>query len=333
MLNEIWEYALYLSDGYGGLLRKDNLSSGLSGVRDAMTVLARGFLDRCAQCGINDIERRHRYTRVFLKAWTAGADIIAADEDTMREIEDFPALYHDVAQALRHNLTDHLIQSDITLEFFGKEQGPQSGSKKKKVKIKGPDAIKKTMENKAAVWDHSMFSNGQKDSQNQMYYKALIADALNKGPLTNRVLVLRKLDRRFGLGGKFAEANSAYMLGVVSTYLQTRPDGQTSAPVVMTRLSNYTGLLASSKGAGRICLPQVLDASAYTYNGQPLFTKIDITGGNRKLVVNSEWLQDMEVHLEDADEMSSSYAYVRLSDTDIFPNRFRTHSPSPTLAK
>jgi len=52
MLNEKREFDLYLTQGYGGSLRTDNLADSLKGIRRVLTVLARGLLDICRENGI-----------------------------------------------------------------------------------------------------------------------------------------------------------------------------------------------------------------------------------------------------------------------------------------
>lgn len=319
MLNEKAEYEFYLENGYNDLLRRENLRSELSGVRSAMTVLARGFLERCAQCGVRNIEDKHRYTLVFLKAWTAGRDVVTTDEIIMQEISLFPALAHDLERALLYNLTDHIIKQGIALKLAG-------------TVYDSPAAIKSAMAQKVRAWENSMFSSGGKDSQNQMFFKTIIADALHKGALTNRVIALRGDTKRFGLNGKLSDSETAYMLGIVGNYLQAQLRGQVSAPVIMTQISNYIGVFASSKGKKRLCLPRLLETDSFSYHGQPLFIKTEVTGGNRKLIVNPEWIDEMDVHLEDADELTSS-AYVRYSDADLFPSRFNINAPQMTLVR
>ena len=72
MLNEYKEYQLLLTEGYGELLRRDNIKNKLSGLRPVLTIIARGFLELCEKEGITDIAEKSSACDNFLKCWLMG---------------------------------------------------------------------------------------------------------------------------------------------------------------------------------------------------------------------------------------------------------------------
>ena len=55
MLNEQREYQLLFTENFDCVLRKENIRRDLSGIRHALTTLARGFLELATNEGIDDI--------------------------------------------------------------------------------------------------------------------------------------------------------------------------------------------------------------------------------------------------------------------------------------
>ena len=124
MLNEIKEYELYLTKGYGGIIRKKNLQDSLAGIRSALTLLARGFIADCKKEGIFDIAKIHLYTKTFLEVWLVGIAVASENAKTsnktetlieaIKEIKRYKTLSVTLKKADEANLLRHMNHEKIS---------------------------------------------------------------------------------------------------------------------------------------------------------------------------------------------------------------------------
>jgi hypothetical protein len=333
MLDEKLEYNLYLTKGYEGLLSNENLADSLKGLRRVLTVLARGFLDTCYAEKITDVHKQHIYTVSFLKVWLIGDEVsdICDDElkDALEEIAKYAKLNKQLKLAKKANLLSHMIENKI---------------KFKSSKAFDADFCRSFLKKRISSWDKTMFPTGNFSSFNAIYFKGILADAYNRGPLTNSVLLVRCYScANHGISGDFGEDNyscmrgpgsagkvyyrnsthkiqksrMAFILAIVALYLQGKPDNCEGVPVVWADLSNYIGKPCNKdkkKVFGSIV--PFIQYGGYKYNGRFLFTKERVKDTFNKLTVDSNWLTDYDVHLAPADKPIPK-GYVLYDDKDL----------------
>lgn len=298
MLDERQAYALYLTRGYGDLLLRVHLSANLSGVRAALTVLARGFLTHCRECGITDKQRLHRYTVAFLKTWMLGERAAVSAERA--EMAAYPMLLAQMDAAAKVNLIRHMQEHNIALKSDSRD-------------------VAEAIEAKVKSWDNSMFYAYTPHSLNALYFTVLIADALDKGPLQRQQLRLRRCPQQeFGISGHTAPQNRKVLLGIVAMYLQRKAPDSESVAVALVDIANYVGKRCN-KGAGVFgSLVPFIEKGGYTYQGRPLFRLETVTDSCKKLVVDAAWLRDWDVHLASADEPLPA-GYMSFDDRILRP--------------
>lgn len=272
MLNEKQEWNLYLTQGYGNLLRDDNLKEALSGIRRPMTVLARGFLTACHNLGITNIAQAERYTIDFLISWLLGTPPC---DDTYPE-----PLRTLCDRAAAASLSKHLLRNNIQ-----------------------PDTSYIT--GRVEDWKKSLFETDhshQSNTLNQINFKCIVADALLQGPLKNEILLLRKKQHNFGLDGNFNEHHREFLLSIVACFLQYCPADCNSVVLPLAELSNYMNK-PRNKGTCKTykSVSPFIDRGGYTYKDRLLLIKDLLAQNCTKLTVNSQWLTDMDVHLAPAD--------------------------------
>ena len=320
MLNEKEEYNLYLSSpDYGGLIRADNLLENLSGMKHVLEILARGFLGKCKEAKVTEDNEKYQYCTEFLKIWLAGG---LNALPCYQGISNYPLLQKEFLKADKNNLKRYLI----SLGFDNKGQYKFCklfSAANKKACTDNHTALEKLDEywkNKISALDKSMFFSTTENSQNQIYFKTVIADAIHKGPLTEKIMVLKKGKDNFGLKGDFKQQKRmSILLAIVGVYLQNKYHNQESVPVNFAQISNMVGLASSSRGKGKelYSVSGLTGEAAFAYKGKPLFVKSKITDAGNKLRVNPEWLKDFDVHLIYAEERFDRREYTSFSDDFI----------------
>ena len=313
MLNEKQEYRLYLTADYGDLLRRDNLTDCLSGLRPVLTVLARGFLENCRESGVRDPADLHRYTIAFLKVWLLGEAVSQLEDGTdeaLREAATRPLLAEKLQAAADACLLRHLDEQEVRIK---------SG----KFVANDHSLRLRFLLNKIHSWSDSLFYSYNEQSLNAIYFKAIVADALYQGPLTDLVLQLREGDEPFfGLQGNFGYSRHLCLLGIVALYLQRKPSFCQSTPIVMAHFSNYLKKPTRSKDKSERykSVSALLQQADYRYDGRPLFSLHHLTPSCVKLAVNADWLRHYDLRLVSPDEPLPS-GYCRFDDRQLRPDR------------
>lgn len=302
MLNEKKEYELLLTDAYGGLLRRDNLKNDLAGIRPALTVLARGFLDVCDKEGVNSIRDKNTLCCEFLKCWIIGS--------------------YNINNAYPEKIVDEFKKAkDCSLYKY------ISNNKMKIRSLKNSDCetVYNYLSQKIASWDKSMFYSFKENSVNEIYFKAIIADALHKGPLTDKLLVLKNDKANYGI--ECSEASLRHLnslLALVGACLQHLPKGQRCSNVKSVQLSNYINkptFQKNKRGSVFSGVDGFFDEGHFTYKGTPIITKKELTGGVVKFALDTQWLNDAEVKLVNRGEKIGGQ-YTAFTDNDLLPKRF-----------
>lgn len=302
MLNEKTEYALYLTKGYGNLLTKGNIENGLSGLRQVLTVLARGFLELLNSEGITSLQDQDALCAQFLLCWLH--EKYTLPECTTERIKK------EFQKAQNCSLLKHIVENELKVKGFG-------GCERAKVEA--------ALEAKVVSWEKSMFFSLSDNSVNEIKFKAIIADALLAGPLTNKKLVIRGDKLNYGL--ECAADHIRYMerlFAIVGACLQRRSGAGKGAVVKMCELSNYLDRPANNKNKRSSPLYAIdgyFSTRYFTYGGIPILTKTSVSGGVLKVFFNEKWLRDLEVRLVDADRAVAA-PYVAFGDTDLLKGRF-----------
>lgn len=302
MLNEKKEYEFYLTRGYGNLLTKDNMENGLSGLRQALTVLARGFLELLESEGISAISDQDTLCSEFLFCWLN-------ERYTLPKIAT-PRIRREFQKAEQCSLLRHIVDNKVKVKDFG-------GCDR--------DTVENAMENKISNWKKSLFFSMSENSVNEIKVKAIIADALFLGPLTNKKLVLRSDKPYYGI--ECSDDHVSYidrLLAIVGACLQRRTEKNKGAVVKMCELSNYLDKPANNKNKRSSPLYSIdgyFSTPYLTYGGNPILTKAPVTAGVLKVFFNEAWLKDHEVRLADAEE-TVEWPYLALSDFDLLKDRF-----------
>lgn len=300
MLNEIREYELYLEKDYGGLYKRDNAKNNLSGLRAILTCLARGFLDLLSRLNVTDWSQKDSLTQEFLICWLMGE--YTPCEDLNDEI------VAEFKKAKKCCLLNYIVNNDIKIKCL-------------------PDSSRKTvsnfLESKVTSWKKSMFFATKENSVNEIYFKGIIADALQKGPLKNSVMIIKQNEENFGITTtEEGLKNIKNLFAVIAICLQNLPSGQKSAVIKMAHLSNALNKPTNVKKKRDSLLSAVtgyVDSDIYTYNGKPIVSKTEIVGGVVKLILNKEWLKDYDVKLIDFND-SIDCGYEIFTDKELFPN-------------
>lgn len=302
MLNEITEYELYLTEGYGNLLTKGNVENGLSGLRQVLTVLTRGFLQLLESEGISSLKDQDALCVQFLLCWLH-------EKYTMPECAT-ERIRKEFQKAKSCSLLRHIVENGLKVKGFG-------GCERAKVEA--------ALGAKAASWEKSMFFSLSDNSVNEIKFKAIIADALLAGPLTNKRLVIRGDKLNYGLA--CAADHTRYierLLAIVGACLQRRSGAGKGAVVKMCELSNYLDKPANNKNKRSSPLYAIdgyFSTRCFTYGGMPILTKTAVSGGVLKVFFNEKWLSDLEVRLVDADRAVAA-PYVAFGDADLLKGRF-----------
>ena len=300
MLDEKKEYQLYLTQGYGGLLRRDNLKNDLAGIRRAFFVLARGFIALCDREGVCDLNSKHTLCREFLLCWLTGkydASVYAPK-----------AIVSELEKAAKAALSKHLVDEKIKIKSA-------SGCDEK--------AVSEYINKKIGLWDNSLFFSLQKNSANEVYFKAIIADAIHKGNLTDKVLVVKNGGQNYGIEGKDPSSeNLKTLLYIVSEILENLPLGQKTAVVTKAQLSNLVNKPSCRKkrrDSAFASLEGFVGSRHFAYKGEPIVIETSLAGGIIKLSVNQKWISDYGVHLADANVVVER-GYTAFCDRDLAPN-------------
>lgn len=299
MLDERREYELYLTKDFGGLYKRENIKNGLSGIRHILTILARGFLELCDEEGIFDYKKKDSLTQAFLICWLKG-EYPSCELSFGLEEEFF--------KAKKCCLLDHIVEGAIKIR---KAEGTARAQ------------VLKYIEDKITAWEKSMFFSVYENSVNEIYFKAIIADAIHKGPLTRKVLVIKKEQTGFGISADpDALRNIHTLFAVVAVCLQNLPRGQKSATIKMSQLSNQLGRPAYRKKQRDSYLSAVegyVDHIFFTYKNEPIVYKNEIAGGVVKFILNEKWLNDFDVKLVDCDKKLEAN-YEVLTSEELFGN-------------
>ena len=302
MLNEYKEYELLLTEGYGGLLRRDNVKNKLAGLRPVLTVLARGFLERLEQNGITDIAEKSAACDEFLKCWLKG-------EYTIKPYFN-KAVCDEFERAKKACLLEFIVSEKMNIRGLGASD-----------KV----TVAEYIDSKISSYSKSMFYSYKENSVNEIYFKAIIADALYKGKLKNQKLVLKDEGPLYGIFCSTLGAEQIKtLLAVVAICLQHLPRGQYSSNAKLAELSNYINKPTSQKNKRASALSSVagfVEEGMFSFNGAPIISKTELTGGVVKLKLNRSWLEAFDVRLMDKNEEINN-GYIAFLDHDLFPDRF-----------
>lgn len=309
MLNEKTEYQALLTNGYEKLLRTDLLCDHLSGIRHALVVLARGFIEKTQECGILS-EEWYIFTNEFLKTWFAGN---FGKNKYQKNISKYPILFADFEKADANNLKDYI-------------NGFDENNKKKFIKNNlkekhhnNEDPIGTFFEDKMGFFENSIFSKGETNNSNQIFFKDVIAEAIYRGPLKNEVMIIKKQhlllenntfdvlrESKPNLFKDIIKAQQKKVLAITAFYLKNRNVGQQLALVCKADIANYLGM-SSEEVAKYINRSTII----YKKNERPLFCKVGNTG---KFFVDSQWLADFGIGIVDA-QTPISEEFAKITDS------------------
>ncbi len=311
MLNEKQEYQLYLTQDYGNLFRNDNIINGLNGIRPILTVLARGFIDLCMQEGVTDIGEQTALCQSFLTCWL--------NEDYTQPHNLPQRLQEEFAAASDCSLRKHIVCHSL---------------KKKKADVCTEETVSEALSDKIDMWKKSMFFSAAKDSVNAIYFTAIIADALHKGPLTDKRLILKADADNYGIVcTKEAAEHLRQLIAVVAMCLQNLPADQVSSVTKVAQLSNYLNIAPNpqtKRSSHYSCVTGYVENDRFTYRGEPIVSKQEVIPGVVKMVLNSRWLKDYDVHLANRDAIIPP-TYTVYDDYSLLPGRFPALNKSRIL--
>ncbi|MBQ1186705.1 MAG: hypothetical protein IIX54_03350 [Clostridia bacterium] len=301
MLNEKKEYELYLTEGYGKLITRENIKNGLAGLRHILTVLTRGFLELLDSEGITSTEQKDTLCQEFLFCWLT-------EEYTLPKYATIK-MKKEFSKAKEASLLKHIVANEIKVDGFGGADA---------------DTVKKGLNKKVNSWKSSMFFSLSENSVNEIKFRAIIADALLLGPLTDQKIVIRNDIPFYAI--ECERKHIAYIdtfLAIVGESLKRVRPGMTGAVVKMCELANYIDKPANHKNARSAELYSVdgFFAGHLTYKGEAILRKEVVTGGVVKVFFNQNWLADLGVRLAPASEKISA-PFTAFSDFDLLKDRF-----------
>lgn len=299
MLDERKEYRLYLAKGYGGLFKRDNIKNGLAGLRPILICIARGFLELLEETGVESLAKKDLLTQEFLSCWLTGEYNISSD--THYEI------VNEFKKAQKACLLDEIVFGQMRI------RGLKDAERK---------TVKKFLTDKVIAFKKSMFYSSKKNSVNEIYFKAIIADALYKGKLKNQLLAIKNHKENFGIETS-AEGleNLSNLLAIVATCLQNSQEGQLGCNVKTAQLSNVLNrpTLRKKKRDSAFSAVEGYIDGGYTYNGRPIILKQQLVGGVVKLVLNEEWVNEFNPHLLDFNAAAKT-GYKIFTNQELLPN-------------
>lgn len=297
MLNEQREYQLLFTENFDCVLRKENIRRDLSGIRQVLTTLARGFLELAKNEGIEDIADKTSLCCDFLKCWIIGE--YSLDKPYPKKIvEEFK-------RAQKYSLYNNIVINQITI---------------KKIKSSEETEVYKYLKSKVKDWSNELFSSSQKSSVNSIYFKGIIADALFMGPLKNMVLTLKNTSQNFGITcNNEAKEYLKELLAVVAICLKSVPKGQENSIAKLAVISNYLNKPTTPKNSRSKIYKSLVcffDENEFSYNKEPIIVKKELTSGVIKFAFNKAWLKDYDVKLINANEKPKT-GYISFTDDDL----------------
>ena len=305
MLNERKEYAYYLNTGKTArLLRCDNLTDGLSGLRRPLTILARGFLSLCEKKELTMTDTLF-CTRTFLNAWLGG------DVSGIRE--DLPSSIREEIQKASDNSLPKCVETFRTTTRLQPEKIQQ---------------LLERIESKRLDLGRTMFSSyaiSRNNDKNRIFGDQVIADALLSGPL--KQLYFAVFDPNQTAFAMFPNATDSRIgRAIICWYLQERDVRQQYAIITFSEISNWIDTSANSKGYNadgipKPCISRVRNNPSLRYRDQPLFRSHTLMNNTAKLMVEPQWLADYKACLLHADEISKyqDMGYTVFQDS-LFPD-------------
>ena len=310
MLNEQLEYENYLKIGYDGLLKERNLKDGLSGFSLPLTVLARGINEKLFNAKL-PLDTVYLYCTEFLTVWLKG-DFESSEH--YAEIEKMPEIFEDFKKADACNFKNHLKSLDPKIA-----NALLTAEDKKAV-----DPIASFIKTKIDLFSKSMFSHGNQDNKNQIFFQDIFADALLRGNLKDQALVVKKnfaifKNNDFGILNynrptqprSPTEAQLLKIFSIAFFYLKALKEGQTFAPICKSEIANYLDVRTDAISA-------FTNDGIYLYkeNNQSIF-QYDYKSG--KLTVNKQWLEMFDVRLVSRGEEYPD-GYILLTDKILRKN-------------
>ncbi len=172
------------------------------------------------------------------------------------------------------------------------------------------NAIFRELEKNAEKWNRGAFQNsGRVNDKNSIYFDGIIADAINEGPLRERVLILKK-DPNEGAVPKPTYMNDQG-LKLIASFLMGRIEGSDFADVDFGSVANW---IKSGASEGKK-IKGLIDKLEYNIDNEKvkILEIVHVNGDADKFLrLNKKWLERYEPGLSDREAVS------RLNDKSLF---------------
>lgn len=300
MLNERWEYDFCLTETTTGTPLQQSSLEKREGFRRLLRILAKGFLEKCEEQGLNR-DDSIRYCRGFLETWVTGAT---------PQGFTIPDSCSELLAELRKAETYNLIRHADELQKGSIKDASQLPVREEKLK----NDVKGFAE---APYQHSW--NVKRNDFNRIYYDQIIADALNRKPLRNQCLVMKESG---AASISCADNLRKITLAVVCMYLQDldefqRPVKSAYLPITQAEIGNWLHVRVKKKGrnSNAACVALAIERACWASPAVPLFDKQAMVNIS-KIRVDPNWLNAYDVRLMDAEEAEILQApYIKLDDS------------------
>lgn len=307
MLNEFLEFKAYVMNPESAtprvqpylLTQHFHDDNYLIGIEEIMTVIARAFIYSEGQKiygksgEVN--EKLIHDTIELLHRWTGFSDTEERKRTKNTRLDEWMK---------EHSVEDGWLKRYWLFQFDAK------GGKK----AERWDELQKK-------WNKSL--NSPMDySSSKITYKNVIANALEKGPLRNRYLVVKKSEEQVGKKIKAKdnkrfkyltdeshrqETSDMKIMKVIAAYLihqEYHPEGQKEVWIKNSELSRWYALDDGKNGK------EAWYPTDAFWNGKPIYTHHNLKGSYTKVVVDQDYLLKYDFHIidiEDADQYKDTH--------------------------
>lgn len=313
MLNEFREFEAYVTDPKSLTPRvmpymltdyfKEE-GNYLIGIEEIMTIIARGYLfsnnhqiyNQSGQINEKIIDD----TIELLHRWTGFSDMKDRKRTKNTQLDKWMKL---------HSVEDSWLKKYWMFQFRNYEVKKNSKITKKVLSEK----VEEGWNNLEKKWNYSL--NSPMDySAVKITYKNVIANALEKGPLRNRYLVVKKSEEQVGKKVKKddnkrfkyltdksgrQETSNMKIMKVIATYLinkENHPVGQNEIWIKSGDLSRWYAQDDSNNGL-KSWYPKNV-----TWKGEDVYTFKRLQGKYTKVIINQEYLREYDFHIIDSED-------------------------------
>ena len=311
MLNELKEFEAYVTKPESPNPRVQpkmltdhfyEKDSYLMGIEEIMTVIARGYLfskehqiySQEGQINENVIEDAIE----LLHRWTGFADTKYRARTENAQLEKWMK---------KHSVKDGWLKKYWIFQYQKFEEGKKTKQSKKEIKQKS-EVCWQEIEKK---WNKS-FNSPMDYSAIKITYKNVIANALEKGPLRNRYLVMKRSEEQVGKKFKKSESkpfsyltdkscrqatSDTKIIKIIATYLMNKenhPGGQNEIWIKSSDLSRWYAQDDSKNGLESWYPKNV------TWNGKHIYAFKNLFRRYTKVIIDQEYLREYDFHIIDS---------------------------------